>query len=248
MNERPPRIILINPRPNGYAMIRKKTVTTTASALGLIVLAVIVGGDYAGTIAFRGYGKARSRVRSIQSGLPELERRLLKAVHTWPRRLFFEELGNLYFDAALAEIQFGSEDKRESLLDKARDVLLEEVRRYPAAADGYFNLGRVYMTYNYPYLTSAAKGREYLKKALILQPADEYLNTNILAVMLSQWEILDPAERKDVRSRLRKILENNEAFISKILNIWEKNNASIDDLKKILSADAELWPRMQKFF
>ena len=187
-------------------------------------------------------------MRSIQSGLPELERYLLKAVHTWPRRLFFEELGNLYFDGALAEIQSGTEDKRESLLDKARDVLLEEVRRYPAAADGYFNLGRVYMTYNYPHLTYAAKGREYLKKALVLQPADEYLNTNILAVMLSQWQILDQTEREDVRSRLRNILDYNEAFILKILNIWKKNHASIDDLIKILSSDAELWLRLQKFF
>lgn len=214
----------------------------------MIVLAVIVGRDYAGSIAFRRYGEARSRVRSIQSGLPELERYLLKAVHTWPRRLFFEELGNLYFDGALAEIQSGTEDKRESLLDKARDVLLEEVRRYPAAADGYFNLGRVYMTYNYPHLTYAAKGREYLKKALVLQPADEYLNTNILAVMLSQWQILDQTEREDVRSRLRNILDYNEAFILKILNIWKKNHASIDDLIKILSSDAELWLRLQKFF
>ncbi len=229
-------------------MIRKKAVTTAASALGLIVLAVIVGRDYAGSIAFRRYGEARSRVQSVQSGLPELERYLLKAVHTWPRRLFFEELANLYFGASLAEIQSGTEDKRKLLLDKARDVLLEEVRRYPAAADGYSNLGRVYMIYNYPYLPYVAKGREYLKKALILQPADEYLNTNILAVMLSQWEILEPSEREYVWSRLRNILDHNEAFIPKILNLWKKNNASIDDLKKILSADAELWPRLQKFF
>jgi len=229
-------------------MTRNKAILTVGSTLGMIVLAVIVGRDFAGSIAFRHYGEARSRIRIIQSGLPELERYLLKAIHAWPRRLFFEELGNLYFDAALAEIQSGTEDKRESLLDKARDILLEEIRRYPAATDGYFNLGRVYMTYNYPYLTYAAKGREYLKKALILQPADEYSNTNILAVMLSQWEILDPAEREYVWSSLRNILDYNKAFIPKILSIWKKNHASIDGLIRILSADTDLWPRLKEFF
>lgn len=229
-------------------MIIKKAVATATYALGLIVLVIIVGRDYAGTRAFGRYREARSRVRSIRSGLPELERHLLKAVHIWPRRVFFEELANLYYDAALAEIRSGTEGKRKMLLDKAGDVLLEEIRRYPAAADGYSNLGRVYMSYNDPYLTHAAKGRAYLKEALILQPADEYLNTNILTVMLSQWEILDPAERIDVRSRLRDILDHNEAFIYEILDLWKKNHASVDDLKKILSADAELWTHLKKFF
>ena len=134
------------------------------------------------------------------------------------------------------------------LLDKARDVLLEEIKRYPAAADGYCNLGRVFMINTYPHLTYAAKGREYLKKALVLQPADEYLNTNILVVMLSQWEILDPAEKIDIQSRLKIILDNNEVFIFKLLDLWKKNHASVNDLKKILSANMELWPRLQKYF
>ena len=229
-------------------MTRNKASFTIGAALGLIALFVTAVRDYAGARAFGRYRDARSSVPSIQSGLPELERQLLKAVHTWPRRLFFEELANLYFDASLAEIQSGTEDKRKSLLDKARDVLLEEVRRYPAAADGYCNLGRVYMISNYPYLTEAAKGRGYLRKALILQPADNYLNTNILAVMLSQWEKLEPFERDDVRARLRNILDHNEAFIAKILILWKRNHASVDDLKKILSADAELWPRLMKYF
>ena len=229
-------------------MTRNKAIFTIGAALGLIALFVTVVLDYAGMRAFGRYRDARSSVPSIQSGLPELERQLLKAVHTWPRRLFFEELANLYFDASLAEIQSGTEDKRKSLLDKARDVLLEEVRRYPAAADGYCNLGRVYMISNYPYLTEAAKGRGYLRKALILQPADEYLNTNIVAVMLSQWEMLEPSERDDVRARIRNILDHNEAFIAKILTLWKRNHASVDDLKKILSADAELWPRLMKYF
>jgi len=229
-------------------MKRKKAVSTAASALGLIVLAIIVGRDYAGTRAFGRYSEARIRIGNSQNGLPELERRLLKAVHAWPRRVFFEELANLYFNAALAKIQSGAEDDQKLFLDKARDILLEEIRRYPAAADGYGNLGRVFMIYSYPHLTFAAQGREYLKKALILKPVDEYLNTNILAVMLDQWGILYPAERIDVRSRLRNILDHNEAFIYKILVLWKKNHASVDDLKKILSAAAELWPRLQKYF
>ena len=66
--------------------------------------------------------------------------------------------------------------------------------------------------------------------------------------MLSQWEILDPAEKIDIQSRLKIILDNNEVFIFKLLDLWKKNHASVNDLKKILSANMELWPRLQKYF
>ena len=66
--------------------------------------------------------------------------------------------------------------------------------------------------------------------------------------MFNQWNILEPGEREDVRDRLRTILDHNEEFLAKILILWKKNHASVDDLKKILSADAELWPRLKKYF
>jgi len=47
---------------------------------------------------------------------------------------------------------------------------------------------------------------------------------------------------------VRNILDHNESFVGKIREVWKENHASVDDLKKILSADAELWPRLQKFF
>lgn len=221
--------------------------TAVAAGVGLVVLFVFAARDYLGTRFYEDYYTARENVRSIQSGLPELERLLRRAVRFAPRRAYLEALGSLYLEAAMAENQFGSEKKRDALLDEARDVLLREIGKYPAAAYGYYNLGRVYMLYNHPLLTYAARGRDYFRKALALQPADEFMNVNVLTLMLGQWGRLGAEEKAVVWRHLRDALDHNEGFLRKVRGLWKLSYVNLDRLREIYAEDPDLAPRLKKY-
>lgn len=221
--------------------------TAVAAGVGLVVLFVFAARDYLGARFYAAYYTARENVRSIQSGLPELERLLRRAVRFAPRRAYLEALGSLYLDAALAENQYGSPEKRDAFLDEARDVLLREIRKYPAAAYGYYNLGRVYMLYNYPLLTYAARGRDYFRKALALQPADEFMNVNVLTLFLGQWALLDGGEKEDAWRRLADVLERNEGFLRGIRDLWKRTHGNLESLRAVYAEDPSLGPRLEAF-
>ena len=226
---------------------KRALVSMVAAGAGLAVLAVFAARDYLGARNYEAYDTALENVRSIQSGLPELERFLLRAVRLAPRRAYLEALGGLYLDAALAESQSGNPEKRDMFLDEAEAVLLREIGKYPAAADGYYSLGRVYMLYNHPLLTYAARGREYFRKAITLQPADEFMNVNALTLFLGQWALLEGAEKEDVRRRLAVVLERNEGFLRKIRDLWKQTYRNLEGLRAIYAEDANIGPRLEAF-
>ena len=221
--------------------------TAIAAGVGLVLLFVFSARDYLGARYYEAYYTARENVRSIQSGLPELERLLRRAVRFAPRRAYLEALGSLYLDAALAENQYGSPEKRDALLDEARDVLLREIGKYPAAAYGYYNLGRVYMLYNHPLLTYAARGRDYFRKALALQPADDFMNVNVLTLFLGQWVLLDGGEKEDAWRRLADALERNEGFLRGIHDLWRRTYGNLEGLRAVYAENPALGPRLEAF-
>jgi len=222
-------------------------IAAVAAGAGLVVLMAFAARDYIGARYYEAYHTARENVRSIQSGLPELEGLLRQAVRFAPRRAYLEALGSLYLDAALAENRYGSPEKRDALLDKARDVLLREIRKYPAAAYGYYNLGRVFMLYNPPFLTYAARGRDYFRKALALEPADEFMNVNVLTLMLGHWGRLGAEEKADVWRRLGDTLDHNEEFLRKVRGLWKQSYGNLDRLREIYAENPDLAPRLNKY-
>jgi len=222
-------------------------IATVAAGAGLVVLMAFAARDYLGARYYEAFFAARENVRSIQSGLPELEGLLRRAVRFAPRRAYLEALGSLYLDAALAENQYGSPEKRDALLDEAGDVLLREIGKYPAAAYGYYNLGRVYMLYNHPLLTYAARGRDYFRKALALQPADDFMNVNVLTLFLGQWALLDGGEKEDAWRRLADALERNEGFLRKVRGLWKQSYGNLDRLREIYAENPDLAPQLKKY-
>jgi tetratricopeptide (TPR) repeat protein len=228
-------------------MKNKRIFAVIAIALGLIVLFFLAARDYAGSYYYGKFRQTRERAKSVQSELDRLEIYLNKAVRFAPRRAYFEAKGSLYLDMALSENQFGSEGKRDEFLDKAKEVFERQISMYPASAFAYYSLGRTYMLYNFPLLTYATKGRAYFRKALLLQPSDEFLNVNILAVILSQWDLLMTEEKDDLHNRLKNALDHNEDIFYKIRDLWKKDYGSLDRIKEILSRYPDLWARIQKF-
>jgi hypothetical protein len=103
------------------------------------------------------------------------------------------------------------------------------------------------MLYNHPLLTYAARGRDYFRKALALQPADEFMNVNALTLFLGQWALLDSAEREDVWRRRAGALERNEGFLSGVRNLWRQTYGNLKGLRAIYAESPDLGPRLEAF-
>jgi hypothetical protein len=149
---------------------------------------------------------------------------------------------------ALAENKFGTPEKRDEYLDRARESLEGLIRRNPLEALGYYELGKVYILYDYPLLTYAAKGRAYFRKALEMRPVDIDLNVNVLYAYLAQWDRLSAAERDFVYAAVARNVETDENFFPRVLELWMSEFKDSAKLKAILSENSDLWPKVSRFF
>jgi hypothetical protein len=198
--------------------------------------------------SYSAYQEARAGAKSIENAFPQLESELRSAARFPGHPMALGELGRLYLERAFAEIQFGNGEKREEFLDQAREALREQIRTNPLDANSFYRMGIVYTLYSYPLKTYADRGWPYIIRALKLSPSDEFLNVNGLYIFLAQWDALSQKEWDFVRARLREIADLNPSFVPKIVNLWKVNQMPIEDLKKILSAGSDLWPRLKKYF
>jgi hypothetical protein len=149
---------------------------------------------------------------------------------------------------ALAENKFGTPEKRDEYLERARASLEAFIRRNPLDAFGYYEMGKVYMLYNYPLLTYAARGREYMRRALAMRTVDEDLNVNITYVYLVQWDRLSVVEKRFIERRMVRNLSASENFFPRILALWLAEFKGVDRLKNILAEDREVWGKVARFF
>jgi hypothetical protein len=194
---------------------------------------------------YSAYKEARAEAKSTESAFPELESDLLAAARFPGHPEALGALGQIYLERALAENQFGSVEKREEFLDRARDALKEQIRKNPLDAGSFYRLGIVYTLYSYPFMIYAEQGWSFIVRALELAPSDEFLNVNGLHIFLTQWERLSPKERAFVWKRLSEIAAFNPSFISKIADLWSKNFGNRDGLQGILSQNESIWVKIK---
>ena len=162
--------------------------------------------------------------------------------------LFYQELGRLYLEMALAENKFGTPEKRDEYLDRARESLEGLMGRNPLEAFGYYEMGKVYMLYNFPLLTYAARGRAYLRKALELRPVDEDLNINVVYAYLAQWDRLSGVERDFAFERVACNLEMEANFFPRVLALWINEFKDSAKLKDIFFENRGVWAKLARFF
>jgi len=200
---------------------------------GLLVIGVR---DYVGYHYFYNYQEERDKAKSIESSFTRLEANLKKAVRLFKNPLFYKELGRLYFERALGENKFGSEERRDFYLDRARESLVQAVKANPVDAFVYYDLGRIYLLYNYPLLTYLDKAKAYFKKALQLKPADEFLNVNIIFIYLTQWDWLAEEEKDFVLKRIGEARMACQNFVPRLRKRWrnEFGQEKEERLEKIL--------------
>jgi hypothetical protein len=209
-----------------------KKLLILAFTLGLLGL---VTAQYVGYYYFNAYKNARAEARSIEKSFPDLEKYLKRSVDWSGNPEFFKELARLYLERALAENEFGTPEKRDLFLDSARESLARAIKKNPADAFAYYEMGKVWLLYNFPLLTYLDQGKRYFVKALELKPADEFLGLNILYIYLTQWNFLSGDEQKFVLKKLRSMERANKDFMAQLRNRWLQNFSDDQKLKEIVN-------------
>jgi len=212
-----------------------KVFSLWAVAIFFALLFLIAAADYISWHNFSRYQAARKASRSIEAGFSQLEDALQGAVRFSKNPAYFKELTRLYLERAMAENEFGMPAARDAELDRAESSARQWIRENPVDCWAYYELGKIYLLYNFPLLTYADKGRLYLRKAVELKPADEFLNYNVLYIFLTQWERLAESEREFVAAQWRSITESFPNFESELKGRWQDNFNSRDGLDKILT-------------
>ena len=212
-----------------------KVFSLWAAAIFFVLLFLIAAADFLSWHSFSRYQAWRKVSRSIESGFPRLENALQRAVWFTKNPAYFKELTRLYLEMAMAENEFGTPAARDAFLDRAEASARHWIQQNPVDAWAYYELGKVYLLYNFPLLIYAEKGRLYLRKAVELKPADEFLNQNVLYIFMTQWERLEESEREFVAAQWRSMTESFPNFERELREHWQKNFDSSNGLDLILT-------------
>ena len=207
-----------------------------ASALGGAAVALLVFA-FRDFCAFHGLGlyqDARAEARSVQSAFPALERLLDDAVGWSAHPAILKERGRLELEMARAENDSARGERRDLACDKAAASYAADLARDPIDSSAHYETGMTYLLYNYPLMTYADKAKLYFREALELNPADEFLNLNILYYYLTAWDGLDAAERAYVGGRLKRIRTADPGFRPQLEQRWKSQFGSTDGLTALL--------------
>jgi len=221
--------VKVSPSP-----VIRRIIVFLALAVGFLTLAASVS-FYLGFRNYYLYQEDKRKVRSLERDFPKLEARLERAVRFYPLSHFKTELGRLRLQRAMAEIEFGLPEKRESYLDEARGVLKEALAGNPVDYAILWELSKVYFLYNYPLMTYADKGRWLCREAVQRAPFNEFLMLNVLIVFFEQWPLLEPTEKNWLKENIRRIQVSNPGFLDRLRNKWWQNYQETRSLEIRLS-------------
>jgi len=212
--------------------------------------------------------------KSLMSGFERLEGLLVKGAGWSKNPVIYGELARLYTERAIVENEKGLpglgetradarseaqaegwagdwQERRDAALDKARGALVNLIEANPADARGYFEMGKVMMLYNYPLLTYAEQGRQYMRKALEQKRHNIFLNVNVLFTHLAQWEGMGDAERAWVIRWLATVwagVETNaKDFWPELRGRWKSAGGDLEGLRAILRGDGAVWASASKY-
>jgi len=219
--------------------------------VGLVIVAglfALATRAYLGYHFFYRYAALREEATNLQGSFSVLEPELKRAIAFSRNPLFYQEAGRLYLETAIAENKYGTPEKRDAHLDSAVESLEGLIRRNPLDPFGYYELGKVYMFYNFPLLTYAAKGRTYLRKALEMRPLDQDLNVNVSYACLAQWDRLSAEEKDFVYATVARNLETDVNFFPRVLALWMSEFKDSPKLEAIFFENSDLWPKVARFF
>lgn len=172
--------------------------------------------DFLGFRHLAAYRRARSEARSVESAFPALEPRLAKAAVASPLAVFQVELARLYMDMARVANEAGRDEERDTFCDRAVARYGRAIAANPIDAATHYEAGTVYLFYNYPLMTYQDRAKAYFRQALVLKPADETINLNVLFLYFTWWPTLEDAEKTYAAGLYRGMLARDPAFPAKL--------------------------------
>ncbi|MGA2531691.1 MAG: O-antigen ligase family protein [Candidatus Aminicenantales bacterium] len=199
-----------------------------------IALLAFAAGEFLGFHYLGLYQDARAEARSVQSAFPELEGLMKKATGYSGNPELRKELARLYVEMARAQNESGQTEKRDASCDLAVANYTAVLERNPIDSFAHYEMGMTYLLYNYPMTTYADKAKLYFRKALELNPSDQFLNLNILFFYLTSWDGLAGEDKEYVGGRLRRIRAADPAFMPQLEERWKQQFGSTARLDRIL--------------
>ncbi len=235
---------VLEDKPARRTIPTKMTGTVVMGAL-LLALVSCAATEYLGYHCVAMYKSTRAKETSLQDNFGEMEKDLKSAIRFYHNPEFYSHLGRLYLDKSLVANAAGNVEQRDHYLDLAVAGYSDLLKRNPIDSLAFYDLGRAYMLYHSPLRTYAERGRRYFRRAIELDPSDEFLNVNVIYIYLADWDLLRPEEREFLTSRLGDVSRNNANFIPRIRDVWKRNVGNTDKLKEILSTGG-LKPQLQQ--
>ncbi len=206
-----------------------------AAALAAAFLLVPAVRDFLGFHHLARYRQARAAVRSVESGFPALEPRILAAVRASGRAEFRVELARLYVEMARVDNDAGRDEARDLHCDRAVDAFASAIHANPIDAFTHYEMGMVYLLYNFPLMTYADRAKVHFHRALELKPADEFLNLNVLFIHLTWWDLLEDEDKAYAAAILRRMTAVDPGFPAKLEARWQQSFKTLDRLRAILA-------------
>ncbi len=219
-------------RPCG--VIRRTGPPAIAAVLSVVLFVPAVR-DFRGFGYLGEYRRARGEARSVESAFPGLETRLDKAVSSSPRAVFRVELARLYTEMARVANDSKRDEDREVFCDKAVAAYDKAIAANPIDAFTHYEIGTVYLLYNFPLMTYADRAKAYFRKALELKPADEFINLNVIFLYFSWWPALEDAEKTYAAGLFRAMTVRDPGFPAKLETRWKQSYQTVDGLSAILA-------------
>ncbi len=190
--------------------------------------------DFVGFQRLEAYRRSRAEARSVESAFPALEARLAKAVAASPRAVFRVELAHLYVEMARVANDAGREEERDTFCDQAVAAYTRAIAANPIDAATHFETGTAYLLYNYPLMTYQDRAKAYFRQALVLKPADETINLNVVFLYFAWWPTLEDAEKGYIAGVYRRMVARDPAFPAKLEARWKLSYPTLDGLAAIL--------------
>jgi tetratricopeptide (TPR) repeat protein len=201
-----------------------------------VVLLVFATREFQGFRYLGLYQDARAGARSVQSAFPELDGLMAEATGWSADSGIMRERGRLEVEMARAENETGNGEGRDVHCDRAVASYGAVIARDPIDSSAQYEMGMAYLLYNYPLMTYADKAKLFFRKALELNPTDEFLNLNILYYYLTAWDGLGGDDRAYAGERLRRMRAADPAFLPQLEQRWAQQFGSLEKLKMILGS------------
>lgn len=203
---------------------------------GLAVAVLIPAGrDFAGFRDLAAYRRERARARSVESAFPSLEARLAEAASVSPLAVFQVEAARLELEMARVANDAGRDEDRDMYCDRAVARYGQAIAANPIDAGSHYEMGTVYLLYNFPLMTYQDRARAYFRQALMFKPADETINLNVQFLYFTWWPTLEEGEKDYAAGLYRAMVARDPAFRAKLEGRWIRSYGSPDGLRAALA-------------